>query len=49
LLQTFANLPATLFETLAGVAFWGLVVAWIMSLSNWRRAPRKKGGPLFKR
>jgi len=48
LLQTFANLPATLFETLAGVAFWGLVVAWIMSLSNWRRAPRKKGGSLFK-
>jgi gluconokinase len=42
-------MPATLFETLAGVAFWGLVLAWIMSLRNWRRAPRKKGEPLFKR
>lgn len=49
LLQTFANMPATLFETFAGLAFWGLVVAWIMSLRNWRRAPRKKGEPLFKR
>jgi hypothetical protein len=49
LLQTFASMPATLFETLAGVAFWGLVLAWILSLRNWRRAPRKKGEPLFKR
>jgi hypothetical protein len=41
-------MPATLFETFAGLAFWGLVVAWIMSLRNWRRAPRKKGEPLIK-
>jgi hypothetical protein len=42
LLQTFANPPASVFETLAGVAFWGLIVAWFLSLRSGRRTARKK-------
>jgi hypothetical protein len=42
LLQTFANPPASVFETLAGVAFWGLIVAWFLSLRSGRRATQKK-------
>ena len=43
LVQTFANPPASVFETLAGVAFWGLIVAWFLSLRSGRRAAQKKG------
>jgi len=42
LVQTFANPPASVFETLAGVAFWGLIVAWFLSLRSGRRAAQKK-------
>jgi hypothetical protein len=42
LLQTFANPPASVFETLAGVAFWGLIVAWFLSLRSGRRVAQKK-------
>jgi len=42
LVQTFANPPASAFETLAGVAFWGLILAWFLSLRNGRRAAQKK-------
>ncbi len=42
LVQTFANPPASVFETLAGVAFWGLIVAWFMSLRSGRRVAKKR-------
>lgn len=42
LVQTFANPPASVFETLSGVAFWGLIVAWFLSLRSGRRAAQKK-------
>lgn len=45
ILQTFAIMPTTFFLTVAGVAFWALVWAWVLSLRTWRRAPRKKGEP----
>ena len=43
LVQTFANPPASVFEMLAGIAFWGLIVAWFLSLRSGRRAAQKKG------
>jgi hypothetical protein len=42
ILQTFANPPTTFFLSLSGIAFWGLVVAWAMSLRTWRRAPKRR-------
>jgi hypothetical protein len=42
LVQTFANPPASVFEMLAGIAFWGLIVAWFLSLRSGRRAAQKK-------
>ena len=49
LLQTFSSVPTTLFLTVAGLAFWALVWAWVLSLRTWRRAPRKKGEPFIRR
>ena len=49
LLQTFSSVPTTLFLTVAGLAFWALVGAWVLSLRTWRRAPRKKGEPVVRR
>lgn len=46
LLQTFRSLPYTLFVTLGDLGFWGVAIAWVMTLIKWRRKPKpRESGP----
>lgn len=42
LLETFRSFPYTLFVTIGDLAFWGIAVAWVMTLIKWRRKPRPR-------